>query len=218
MAVMKARIHFKERSRRPERPRYPPYHPPSGMVCLCAARLDWATLVLALQSVDGRSSVAILHDMESDGRWSMVDDIGSSGMDGFKFPHCCIISSSFAIRWTATFRVNHLRRLATQTRSATARTAPYRHSSIEIIMIISLLPSTSLKSREGRMEMHFVAMDHRGTGRQWVLLPLRCGTKRKMEGIREIAGEMPIVATDTDTDEYRHLVEVLNAEVERECY
>ncbi|KAJ7057490.1 hypothetical protein C8F01DRAFT_1256755 [Mycena amicta] len=67
-----------------------------------------------------------------------------SGMDGFKFPHCCIrvMSSSFAIRWTATFRVKHLRRLATPT-AALARSLP-PSSSIEITtgaMIISLLPS-----------------------------------------------------------------------------
>ncbi|KAJ7064530.1 hypothetical protein C8F01DRAFT_1127154 [Mycena amicta] len=71
---------------------------------------------------------------------------------------------------------------------------------------------------EGRMEMHFVAMDHRGTGRRWVLLPLRCETKRRMEGIREIVGKMHVPTVATDTDEYRRLVEVLNGEVERECY
>ncbi|KAJ7060056.1 hypothetical protein C8F01DRAFT_1143829 [Mycena amicta] len=71
---------------------------------------------------------------------------------------------------------------------------------------------------EGRMEMHFVAMDHRGTGRRWVLLPLRCETKRRMEGIREIAGKMHVPTVATEMDEYRRLVEVLNGEMERECY
>ncbi|KAJ7064535.1 hypothetical protein C8F01DRAFT_1366852 [Mycena amicta] len=232
MAIMKARIHFKERSPRPERPRYPPYQPPEryGLPMRCSTGLRYPRPSLAEREPNtGRSSVV----EESDGRWSMAA-LGWTASSSLTAASYRPPSQYDGLRPSA----STISAVWQHRRDPPPRwTAPYRHSSIEITTGHDHLPTSEyqleepvLKTHrqeiervwilrsEGRTEMHFVAMDHRGTGRRWVLLPLRCETKTRMEGMREIAGEMPIVATDTDTDEYRRLVGVLNAEVERECY